>query len=166
MKPLAAVVAIHTTAMDPLEELLLGPAFAIPGALDAARLRLDEVGVLKSTKPSPSRWWPTSSSWPTTPSPGSASGGRGRGQGGHGAAQRVGGSLSIGHPFGATEDASSSPAAGGWRRRARVRPRGRLRRRGHRKRYRPGKGGAMSVVTVNKRPDGVAVLLMDQPGSP
>lgn len=47
MKPLAAVVAIHTTAMDPLEELLLGPAFAIPGVLDAARLRLDEVGVLE-----------------------------------------------------------------------------------------------------------------------
>ncbi|MBU6427889.1 MAG: acetyl-CoA C-acyltransferase, partial [Cyanobacteria bacterium REEB65] len=34
-------------AMDPLEELLLGPTFAIPMALDRAGLRLEDIGVLE-----------------------------------------------------------------------------------------------------------------------
>jgi acetyl-CoA acyltransferase len=46
-EPLAAFVSIGTTAADPLEELLLGPVFSIPRALDAAGLRLDEVGVVE-----------------------------------------------------------------------------------------------------------------------
>ena len=47
LRPLASVVATCLTAMDPLEELLLGPALAIPAALDRAGLRLDQVDVIE-----------------------------------------------------------------------------------------------------------------------
>ncbi len=45
--PLASIVASATTAMDPLEELLLGPAFAIPKVLERAGLVLDQMGVVE-----------------------------------------------------------------------------------------------------------------------
>lgn len=45
--PLARVVHWAFTAMDPLEELLLGPAFAIPQALDRAGMTLDQIDVLE-----------------------------------------------------------------------------------------------------------------------
>ncbi len=47
IKPLARVVHWAFTAMDPLEELLLGPAFAIPQALDRAGMSLDQIDVLE-----------------------------------------------------------------------------------------------------------------------
>lgn len=47
LEPLAALVSSALTAMDPLEELLLGPAFAIPEALDAAGVPLDQIGVFE-----------------------------------------------------------------------------------------------------------------------
>jgi acetyl-CoA acyltransferase len=46
-EPLAAIVACSLTAMDPLEELLLGPAFAVPEVLDHAGIGLDDVGVVE-----------------------------------------------------------------------------------------------------------------------
>ena len=45
IKPLAVLRAVSTTAMDPLDELLLGPAFAIPGALEQAGVSPADVGV-------------------------------------------------------------------------------------------------------------------------
>ena len=47
LRPLAAVVSHGFTAMDPLDELLLGPAFAVPQALDRAGLTLSELDVLE-----------------------------------------------------------------------------------------------------------------------
>jgi acetyl-CoA acyltransferase len=47
LAPLARVVGIAFTAANPLDELLLGPAFAIPEALDRAGLALDDVGVVE-----------------------------------------------------------------------------------------------------------------------
>jgi acetyl-CoA acyltransferase len=47
MRPIAVVRAAATTAMDPREELLLGPAFAGPRALDGAGWRLDDVDVVE-----------------------------------------------------------------------------------------------------------------------
>lgn len=47
LKPLASVVSMSLTAMDPLEELLLGPAFAVPEALEGAGLDLQDVGVVE-----------------------------------------------------------------------------------------------------------------------
>jgi acetyl-CoA acyltransferase len=47
VKPLAAFAGRRLAAANPLDELLLGPAFATPGALDDAGLRLDEIGVLE-----------------------------------------------------------------------------------------------------------------------
>ena len=47
LKPLAVVRGAASAAMDPREELLLGPAFAGPRALDAAGWRLDDVGVVE-----------------------------------------------------------------------------------------------------------------------
>jgi acetyl-CoA acyltransferase len=45
--PLARVISFSLVAMDPLEELLLGPAVSIPPALDAAGLTLADVGVFE-----------------------------------------------------------------------------------------------------------------------
>lgn len=47
LAPLARVAAIAFSGLDPLEELLLGPAVAIPRALDTAGVRLTDVGVLE-----------------------------------------------------------------------------------------------------------------------
>ncbi|HEY9723077.1 MAG TPA: acetyl-CoA C-acyltransferase, partial [Oscillatoriaceae cyanobacterium] len=46
-KPLATVKAMTSVGLDPLEELLLGPAFAIPKALAQAGLTLDELDVIE-----------------------------------------------------------------------------------------------------------------------
>ena len=43
--PLARVVSTALVGLDPVEELLLGPAFAVPPALDAAGLALGDIGV-------------------------------------------------------------------------------------------------------------------------
>jgi len=45
VKPLARVVSTSFVAMDPLEELLLGPVASVPEALDAAGVPAGEVGV-------------------------------------------------------------------------------------------------------------------------
>jgi fatty acid oxidation complex beta subunit FadI len=47
LEPLAAVRSSAVTAQDPLEELLLGPAFAAPRALDCAGLSLEEIDVVE-----------------------------------------------------------------------------------------------------------------------
>lgn len=47
LRPLAAVVSHGFTAMDPLDELLLGPAFAVPQALERAELKLDQMDVIE-----------------------------------------------------------------------------------------------------------------------
>jgi acetyl-CoA acyltransferase len=47
LEPLAIVRATAAAGMDPREELLLGPAFAGPRALDAAGWRLDDVDVIE-----------------------------------------------------------------------------------------------------------------------
>jgi acetyl-CoA acyltransferase len=47
LSPLARIVAFSYVAMDPLEELLLGPVVSIPPALDAAGLVLEDVGVFE-----------------------------------------------------------------------------------------------------------------------
>ncbi len=47
LKPLASVVSWCLTAMDPLEELLLGPALAIPKVLQRAGLSLAEMDVIE-----------------------------------------------------------------------------------------------------------------------
>ncbi len=47
LQPLATLTASSMAALDPTEELLLGPALTIPGALDRADLELDDVGVVE-----------------------------------------------------------------------------------------------------------------------
>jgi acetyl-CoA acyltransferase len=46
-EPLAQIVASTIVALDPQEELLLGPALAIPRLLDAAGITLADVGVVE-----------------------------------------------------------------------------------------------------------------------
>ncbi len=46
-RPLAVVRSTATAALDPLEELLLGPAVTIPRALETADLELEEVEVVE-----------------------------------------------------------------------------------------------------------------------
>jgi acetyl-CoA acetyltransferase family protein len=47
MQPLASVVSWCLTAMDPLEELLLGPALAIPKVLQRAGLTLGDIDIIE-----------------------------------------------------------------------------------------------------------------------
>lgn len=47
LDPLASLTGTATVALDPLEELLLGPAFTLPRALAAAELELEEVEVIE-----------------------------------------------------------------------------------------------------------------------
>jgi acetyl-CoA acyltransferase len=47
LRPLAVLKSSSMAALDPLEELLLGPALTVPRALDAAGLELDEVEVVE-----------------------------------------------------------------------------------------------------------------------
>lgn len=47
LEPAATLSAATVAALDPLEELLLGPALTLPRALDAAGLELGEVGVVE-----------------------------------------------------------------------------------------------------------------------
>ena len=47
LRPLAYLKSSAVAALDPLEELLLGPALTVPRALDAAGLGLDDVEVLE-----------------------------------------------------------------------------------------------------------------------
>lgn len=47
LEPVATLRSAAVAALDPLEELLLGPALTLPQALDAARLELAEVEVVE-----------------------------------------------------------------------------------------------------------------------
>jgi acetyl-CoA acyltransferase len=47
LRPIAVLRGSAVAALDPLEELLLGPALTVPMALDAAALDLDEVEVIE-----------------------------------------------------------------------------------------------------------------------
>jgi acetyl-CoA acyltransferase len=47
LEPLASLTSTATVALDPLEELLLGPAFTLPRALAAAELELEDAGVIE-----------------------------------------------------------------------------------------------------------------------
>lgn len=46
-EPLAVIESLAMAATDPREELLMGPAYAIPKALDAAGITLSDVGVFE-----------------------------------------------------------------------------------------------------------------------
>ena len=46
-EPIASLRSAAVAALDPLEELLLGPALTVPGALDAANLQLADVEVVE-----------------------------------------------------------------------------------------------------------------------
>jgi acetyl-CoA acyltransferase len=47
LEPVATLRSAAVAALDPLEELLLGPALTIPGALDGAGLSLGDIGVVE-----------------------------------------------------------------------------------------------------------------------
>lgn len=47
LEPVAVLKGVAVAALDPLEELLLGPALTLPKALEAAGLELDDVEVLE-----------------------------------------------------------------------------------------------------------------------
>lgn len=47
LEPLAVLRATSTAALDPLEELLLGPALVLPRALESAGLELENCGVVE-----------------------------------------------------------------------------------------------------------------------
>jgi acetyl-CoA acetyltransferase family protein len=47
LEPIAVLKSSAVAALDPLEELLLGPAITLPKALDAASLELDDVEVIE-----------------------------------------------------------------------------------------------------------------------
>ena len=103
LAPLAAVVSQALTASDPLEELLLGPAYAVPLALERAGLELLDIDVFELHEAFAAQMLAVLRSLEDERfarerlSRGSAVGTIDR--------ERLnawGGSLSVGHPFGAT----------------------------------------------------------------
>jgi acetyl-CoA acyltransferase len=91
LRPSATVVSEALTAMDPLEELLLGPAFAIPVALRRAGLDLGQIDVLELHEAFAGQMLAVLKLMQ---------------ENGHPVDRETlnawGGSLSVGHPFGAT----------------------------------------------------------------
>jgi acetyl-CoA acyltransferase len=47
IKPLGYIRSYAYAALDPFDQLLQGPAFAVPMALDRAKLKLEEIGVIE-----------------------------------------------------------------------------------------------------------------------
>lgn len=103
LEPLCSIAGMAMTAMDPLEELLLGPAFAIPRALDQAGVVLDQVGVWELHEAFAAQML---ANVRVLADPAFCRERLGRddalGTIPHAALNAWGGSLSIGHPFGAT----------------------------------------------------------------
>lgn len=103
LAPLARVASFAFVGLDPVEELLLGPAVAIPQALDAAGIGLEDAGVLEIHEAFAA---PVLAVEKLLADDGFCRERLGR----SGAVGRVdrervnawGGSLSLGHPFGAT----------------------------------------------------------------
>jgi acetyl-CoA acyltransferase len=103
VKPLARVVGWAMTAMDPLEELLLGPVFAIPLVLERTGLSLDRMDVVELHEAFAGQ---VLAVLRLMEDDGFARDRLGR-SGAVGAVEMArlnkwGGSLSVGHPFGAT----------------------------------------------------------------
>ncbi len=102
-KPLAAISSVAMAATDPREELLMGPAYAIPGALDAAGITLDMVGVFELHEAFAAQML---ANLRLLADPGFCRDKLGRSQAvGQIPSDKLnawGGSLAIGHPFGAT----------------------------------------------------------------
>ncbi len=103
LKPLAAVVSCATAACDPIEELLLGPAYSVGPALDAAGITLADAGVIEMHEAFAAQ---VLANLKLMEDPGFCRERLGREQPvGRIDMDRMnawGGSLSIGHPFGAT----------------------------------------------------------------
>jgi acetyl-CoA acyltransferase len=90
--PLAAIVSQAVTASDPLEELLLGPAYAIPLALGRAGLALSDIDVFELHEAFAAQMLAVLRLLED----------RGVGSIDRERLNAWGGSLSVGHPFGAT----------------------------------------------------------------
>jgi acetyl-CoA acyltransferase len=103
LKPVASLRAASVAALDPLEELLLGPALTLPRALDAAGLVLDDVHVVELHEAFAAQ---VLAVLQLLDDPGWCSDRLGRSEPvGRVDPERLnawGGSLSVGHPFGAT----------------------------------------------------------------
>ena len=152
-------------AMDPLEELLLGPVVSVPEALDAAGVPLGEVGVWEVHEAFAA---PVLAFLKLLADKAYCRERLGRKE----ALGRIdpkkvnawGGSLALGHPFGATGARLVTTCVERMEREGAA-----LRRRddvrGRRPRARDG-AGAMRSLTLKKRDDGVAVLLFDTPKRP
>lgn len=101
--PLAVIESLAMAATDPREELLMGPAYAIPKALDAAGITLDQIGVFELHEAFAAQMV---ANLRLLADPGFAREKLGRdravGEIPPESLNAWGGSLSIGHPFGAT----------------------------------------------------------------
>jgi acetyl-CoA acyltransferase len=102
IEPLAVIRATSVTAMDPREELLLGPAFATPRALDIAGRKLEEIDVIELHEAFAAQ---VLAVLQVMEDPGFCRERLGRsgslGKVDRGRVNAWGGSLSVGHPFGA-----------------------------------------------------------------
>lgn len=103
LTPMAALASMAMTATDPREELLMGPAYAIPQALDAAGIALSDVGVFELHEAFAAQVL-ANLALLADPAFGREKLGRDKAVGEIPPSKlnAWGGSLSIGHPFGAT----------------------------------------------------------------
>lgn len=103
LRPLARIRSFRFTALDPGGQLLQGPAYAVPGALDDAGIGMEEIGLLEMHEAFAAQ---VLSNLQALDSDAFARDRLGRSRSvGIPAEERInvmGGSIAIGHPFGAT----------------------------------------------------------------
>ncbi len=103
LKPLAYINSFEYTGQDPVDELLLGPAFSINKLLSKENLKLDDIGVLEIHEAFAAQMLGNIDCLESDEFAREHSGLDGSlGKVNHDALNLHGGSLSIGHPFGAT----------------------------------------------------------------
>jgi acetyl-CoA acyltransferase len=102
LKPLAIVRSVAVAAVDPGWQLLMGPAYAVPKALDRAGLTLKEVGLVEIHEAFASQVLSNVQAWASRAWAERLGRKEPVGEIDWSRTNVMGGSIAIGHPFGAT----------------------------------------------------------------
>ena len=167
-RPLAFLRSYAVAAVDPGWQLLMGPVYAVPKALERAGISLERHRACsRSTRRSPPRCSPTSRPGARRPGPSGWDCAGPVGEVDWDRTNVMGGSIAIGHPFAATGARLVTTLANEMRRRGRA-VRAGLDLRPGRHGVRDGAGAgrlSMSAFTTELQ-DSIAVVTFDLPGEP
>ena len=100
--PLATIRSYAVAAVDPAWQLLMGPAYAVPKALDRAGISLREVGLVEIHEAFASQVLSNTQAWASKSWAEKLGRGQPVGDVDWSRTNVMGGSIAIGHPFGAT----------------------------------------------------------------